>query len=173
MPKEIKTIADLQLDLSNVRKHNSSNVEMIEMSLHEVGAARSIVVDEDGVILAGNATVEAAANVGIEEIQVVDVDGGTIVAVRRKGLTEAQKKRLALFDNRSAELAQWDIEALAIFLEQDKEALEGLWHEEELRELLADNPFGAKQPEYDESAADGVSLCVCHACGNEHSRKGE
>src|SRR3712207_7680692 len=38
--------------------HSDRNVELIVDSLHEVGAARSVVIDEGGVVLAGNATVE-------------------------------------------------------------------------------------------------------------------
>lgn len=100
------TIADLKQDPANARKHNPRNVGMIENALNEVGAARSIVIDEDGRILAGNATVEAAAQAGIERVQVVDADGETLIAVRRSGLTEEQKRRLALFDNRAAELEE-------------------------------------------------------------------
>ena len=86
---------------------------MVADALREVGAARSIVIDENGVILAGNATIEAAAEAGIENLQIIDVDGETIVAVRRSGLTEEQKMRLALYDNRTAELADWDADVLA------------------------------------------------------------
>ena len=79
-------IADLKPDKANRRKHGERNVDMIAQSLREIGAARSIVVDEDGNILAGNATVEAAAKAGIERVQVVDADGQTIIAVRRSNL---------------------------------------------------------------------------------------
>lgn len=139
MLKEIKTISDLTPDPNNARRHTPRNVGMIEAALHEVGAARSIVVDEDGVILAGNATVEAAGNAGIGKVQVVDSDGETIIAVRRSGLTSEQKRKLALFDNRAAELAEWNIEALAKVLSEEGagEIVEGLWTEDELSGLLA------------------------------------
>jgi DNA modification methylase len=110
---QIKTIADLTPDPQNARRHNPRNVGMLERSLNEVGAARSIVIDEDGVILAGNATIEAAAQAGIERVQVVEADGDTIIAVRRTGLTAEQKTKLALYDNRVAELAEWEPGVLA------------------------------------------------------------
>lgn len=113
MSKQITSLTDLQPDLRNARSHNPRNVGMIERALQEVGAARSIVVDEEGVVLAGNATIEAAAAAGIERVQVVDADGQTLVAVRRSGLTPEQKHHLALYDNRAAELATWDSDALA------------------------------------------------------------
>ncbi|MBP8974408.1 MAG: DNA modification methylase [Anaerolineae bacterium] len=111
--ESISNIADLKPDSKNARKHNQRNLNMIVDALHEVGAARSIVIDENGVILAGNGVVEAAADAGIERVQVVDADGETIIAVRRTGLTDKQKTRLALLDNRTAELADWDAEAIA------------------------------------------------------------
>lgn len=91
---------------------------MIRQSLGEVGAARSIVIDENGVVLAGNGVVEAAADAGIERVQIVDTDGETIVAVRRAGLTPEQKTRLALYDNRAGELSDWEPLELAALLEE-------------------------------------------------------
>ena len=69
------TIADLSPDPANARKHSPRNVGMIEDALHEVGAARSIVIDENNMVLAGNATIEAAASAGIEKVLVVETDG--------------------------------------------------------------------------------------------------
>ncbi len=108
----IKTIADLKPDPKNARKHTERNIGMLEKSLEQYGAARSIVVDEHGQIIAGHGVVEAAANVGIEKVKVVEADGNEIVAVRRSGLTEKQKAKLAIADNRVAELAVWDVDAL-------------------------------------------------------------
>lgn len=128
-------IGSLKPDPKNARRHTPRNVGMIVSALHEVGAARSIVIDEDDVILAGNATVEAAAQAGIERLKVVEADGNTIVAVRRRGLTPEQKARLALFDNRSAELAEWDADVLAALNEELD--LSGLWDDGELTRALA------------------------------------
>src|SRR5215218_9675264 len=98
-------IDDLTPDPRNARRHPDRNRTMVEQSLREVGAARSIVVDEDGTILAGNATVAAAAQVGIERVRIIESDGTELVAVRRTGLTPEQKTRLALYDNRASDLA--------------------------------------------------------------------
>lgn len=131
----IMNLSGLKPDPRNARKHNPRNVGMIERALGEVGAARSIVIDENGVVLAGNATVEAAAAAGIERVQVVDADGETIVAVRRAGLTQEQKTKLALYDNRTAELAEWDSETLAGIA--DEIDLANVFTNEELQDLLA------------------------------------
>lgn len=136
MSKNIKTISDLTPDPQNPRKRTERSSGMLSRSLQEVGAARSIVIDENGQILAGNGTVEAAAEVGIENVKVVDVDGNTIVAVRRSGLTEEQKVKLALYDNRTADLATWDAE---ILLEIDREIdLSGFFTDIELNDLSVD-----------------------------------
>lgn len=168
---DIQSIADLKPDPKNARTHGPRNVGMIVDSLHEVGAARSIVIDEAGNILAGNGTIEAAAEAGIERVQVVDADGETIVAVRRSGLTPAQKKRLALYDNRTAELAGWDAAVLA-GLAQEGVEIGDLWSDDELTALLA----GAmEQPAPPESFAEyGEDIEIeyhCPKCGYEWSGK--
>lgn len=102
------TLKDLRQDPQNARKHNPRNIGMIESSLRQVGAARSGVIDENGVILAGNGTYEALVNAGINKIKIVEADGEEWVVVRRKGLTEEQKRILAVSDNRAGDLAEWD-----------------------------------------------------------------
>jgi len=152
------TLADLTPDPANARKHAPRNVGTIVSALHEVGAARSIVIDEDGVILAGNATVEAAAEAGITRVQVVEADGQTIVAVRRRGLTPEQKARLALFDNRAAELADgWDVGVLTQ-MQADGVSLEGLWHPDELAKLLGSEPKDGKTDPEDVPAERPTSI---------------
>lgn len=131
------TLAELIADPDNLRKHNPRNVGMIEEGLREVGAARSIVVDENGVVLAGNGVVEAAASAGITRVRYVDADGEEIIAVRRRNLTDEQKKRLAIYDNRTSELSEWDAVSLRELQESDPDLLEGLWYDEELERDLA------------------------------------
>src|SRR5687768_9857621 len=109
---QVGHIKDLIPDPANRRKHNPRNLGMVVDALHQVGAARSIVIDEDDVILAGNGVTEAAAEAGITRVRVIEADGQELIAVRRRGLTEAQKRALAIFDNRTAELAEWDAEQL-------------------------------------------------------------
>ena len=110
-------ISELIPDAKNARAHNPRNVGMIVNALHEVGAARSIVIDEDGNILAGNATIEAAAEAGIENVEIIEADGETIIAVRRTGLTDEQKTRLKYFDNQTAAIADWDPDVILADLE--------------------------------------------------------
>src|SRR4249920_637391 len=106
-------IADLIPDPANRRTHDARNLGMVTDALKHVGAARSIVIDEDNVILAGNGVSAAAAQAGITTVRVVDATGDELVAVRRSGLTVEQKRALAIYDNRTAELAAWNFEQLA------------------------------------------------------------
>jgi hypothetical protein len=69
--KESLRIADLVVDPNNRRTHNPRNVEMIVAALKDVGAARSIVIDEDDVVLAGNGVTAAAAAAGITKVRVI------------------------------------------------------------------------------------------------------
>jgi hypothetical protein len=86
---------------------------MVVEALQQVGAARSIVIDENNVILAGNGVTEAAATAGISKVRIIDAAGDELIAVRRSGLTAEQKRALAMYDNRTAELATWNTEQLA------------------------------------------------------------
>ena len=134
MPKTIDHIGELTPDPKNARAHTPRNLGTIVDSLHEVGAARSIVIDEDGVILAGNATVEAAGEAGIEKVRVIDASGDEIIAVRRTGLSPEQKIRLALADNRAAEFATWNPDVLKELAEEGH--LDRMWSENEQELLL-------------------------------------
>ena len=151
----IQTIEDLTPDPRNARRHTPRNIGVIERSLNEVGAARSIVIDEDGVILAGNATTEAAQQAGITRVRVIEADGNELIAVQRRGLTPEQKVKLALADNRAAELAEWEPDVLAeIAAEMD---VSGLFRPDELAELamLAEPEAGAGGDEFDTTPDEG------------------
>jgi DNA modification methylase len=111
--------SDLSLDAlvpdpANRRAHGERNLAMVVEALKTVGAARSIVIDEDNVILAGNGVSEAAALAGLVGVRVIETEGDELIAVRRRGLTAEQKRALAMYDNRTAELAEWKWEQLAL-----------------------------------------------------------
>lgn len=139
-------LADLKPDSRNRRKHTPRNLAMLGDALRDVGAARSIVIDEAGEILAGNGVVQAATAAGYSRVQVVDADGDAIVAVRRSGLTTEQKRSLALYDNRVAELAEWDWQQLA----DDRDAglpLSPYWTNDELADEFATAKKGHTDPD--------------------------
>lgn len=105
-------VKDLLTDPRQTRRHTPRNLGMIGDALQEVGAARSIVIDEDNTILAGHGTVEAAGERGLTAVRVVEADGHELIAVRRRNLTPEQKAKLAIYDNRASDLAEFDLSAL-------------------------------------------------------------
>ena len=106
--RPLATLKDLKPDPRNARTRTDRSASLIQESLQRFGAARSIVIDEDGRILAGNGTVEGAKAAGISKVRIIETEGDEIVAVRRTGLTEEQKIGLALADNRTSDLSEWD-----------------------------------------------------------------
>ena len=155
-------LSDLQLDPRNARRRTERSASRIARSLERFGAGRSILIDEDGRVLCGNGTVEAAAQVGIERVQVIETDGQTLIAVRRRGLSEAEKVELAVADNRTAELSEWDTGVLA---ELATEVDLGDWFRpEELNELLE----GLGEVDADEvPPIPSPKLITCPSCGHE------
>src|SRR5438309_620174 len=98
-------VTDLKQDPRNARLHSPRTIGAIADSIHAAGISRGIVIDEDNVILAGNGTVEAAMEAlgSGAKVIVIEQDPDALTVVRRTGLSEAQKVRLAIDDNRAAE----------------------------------------------------------------------
>jgi ParB-like chromosome segregation protein Spo0J len=96
------SIAELACDPANVRAHDAKNLDAIKGSLQRFGQQKPIVVDEKGIVVAGNGTLTAARALGWDSINVVQTD-----------LAGAEAVAYAIADNRTAELAEWDDEALA------------------------------------------------------------
>jgi hypothetical protein len=115
---------------------------MLEDSLRKLGAGRSVLVDREGRVIAGNKTVETARKLGLKEIAVVETEGETLVAVRRRDLDLLSDKKaveLAVADNRVSEIdLDWNPEALAA-LEID---LSQFWDEHELAALMTGPDLG-------------------------------
>lgn len=168
------TIADLVQMQHNPRRHTSRGIGVIVDSLHQVGAARSIVTDENNVILAGNGTAEAAAQAGIERTLVVETDGETLVVVKRSGLTEEQKVKLAVADNRATDLSTFDPAEIAALAEQGLD-MSGMFNDWELQELLSkagSEMIAAALPqEFKEFDEDIETEYCCPKCGYQWSGK--
>lgn len=98
--REIR-LDDLYLDPNNARLHDDRNIQAIKGSLKKFGQQKNIVVNKDGMILAGNGTYAAAKLLGWETLtcNVTTLEGFTAMAY-------------ALADNRTAELATWDLVVL-------------------------------------------------------------
>ena len=81
-----KKIGDLVPDDRNANKGTERGQQMIENSLRTFGAGRSILLDKNGKIIAGNKTVENAGAIGLEDVLVVQTNGNRLVAVQRMDL---------------------------------------------------------------------------------------
>lgn len=104
MKLEKMAVADLVLDPSNARKHDSANLKAIAGSLTQFGQRKPIVISQDNTVVAGNGTLTAARSLGWQTIEAVRIP---------EDWTANEIKAFALADNRTAELAEWDSEIMA------------------------------------------------------------
>jgi hypothetical protein len=108
-------LSDLKQDSKNANKGTPRGRKVLASSLEQYGAGRSVLIDRDGNLIAGNKTAQQAANAGIEDVIVVQTDGTQLVAVQRTDLSMDDPKALglAVADNRSSEVGlQWDADVL-------------------------------------------------------------
>lgn len=87
---------------ANNPRNNDKAVDAVAASIREFGFKIPIVVDSDGVIVAGHTRLKAAQKLGLKTVPVVIADD----------LTEEQARAFRLADNKTAELAEWDFEKL-------------------------------------------------------------
>jgi len=127
---ELRSIDQIKPYDRNPRK-NDAAVEHVARSIQQYGFRQPIVVDKEGVIVVGHTRLKAAVSLGMTEVPVH-------VAAE---LTPEQAKAYRLADNRSAELAEWDLQLLPVELGELKDlgldlSLLG-WNPDELAEIMA------------------------------------
>src|SRR5271170_2634220 len=151
----IVPIAQLVLDENNANKGTKRGRKLLEQSLGKYGAGRSVLVDRNNRVIAGNKTIEAARAAGMKSIAMIETDGSSLVAVQRGDLDLKKDKKareLAIADNRVSEVdLEWNPEVLAS-LDVD---LAQFWNENELKTLLKDfrsNELTAPEPKIDQAA---------------------
>lgn len=114
-------LSDLIPDDKNFNKGTEYGQHLIEKSLRENGAGRSILLDKNNRIIAGNKTTENAANIDMDDVIIVETDGTKLVAVKRTDidLDSEQGRRMALADNAtSAANLEWDEDQLRAMQEK-------------------------------------------------------
>lgn len=112
--KEAK-ISDLVFDDKNFNKHTEYGMSLIEKSIRNNGAGRSILIDKNNRIIAGNGVTEIAGQIGLDDVQIVETDGTKIIAVKRTDidLDSKQGREMALADNATASVdLAWDEEQI-------------------------------------------------------------
>ena len=130
----------------NNKIHNEDQIKKLARSIKELGFRAPILVDENRVILAGHGRLEGAKRAKLKEVPVIQYTD----------LTEEQKKKYRLLDNRLGDLAEYDYENLKEELKElddkwltdmFKEFDLGLDEEQEWNEETEDDA-----PEVDEEA---------------------
>ena len=97
-----KKLAEIRPYENNPRIIDDAVDDVVE-SIRQCSYIAPIIVDEDGVILAGHTRYKALQKLGYKECDVVEV----------ADLTEEQKKKYRLYDNKTAEFASWDQKKLS------------------------------------------------------------
>jgi DNA modification methylase len=97
------SVRKLRPNKRNARTHPQKQIRQIENSYRRFGWTNPIIIDENNAILAGHGRYQAALQLGLSEVPVI------VVA----GLSDAEKRALALADNKIAANAGWDRQLLA------------------------------------------------------------
>ena len=116
--KQIK-LTDLKPDTSNANRGTERGLRVLDDSLAKVGLGRSIVVDKNLNVVAGNKTLERAVDQGFEDAEIIPTQGDKLIVVLREDFDlyaddpNNSARQYAYYDNRSSELdLQWDVEQL-------------------------------------------------------------
>lgn len=95
----------------NNPRDNSKAIDAVAASIKEFGFKVPIVIDKDGIIVAGHTRYEASKKLGLEKVPCIVADD----------LTDEQVKAFRLADNKTAELADWDYNILELELDDIEE----------------------------------------------------
>jgi hypothetical protein len=136
--EKVLNIEELQQDDKNFNAGTEEGQRMMEKSFSELGAGRSILIDKNGKIIAGNKSQQAAIAAGIKKVRVIETMGDELVAVKRTDvdIDSVEGRKLALADNATQVVnLAWD----EVQLEEVRDSLEGF------------NPsdFGVDLPDFD------------------------
>lgn len=108
MKLEVVKLSDLKPLENNVRKHNDKQIDELIKSVEQFGQTRAMVIDEDNNILIGNGLYFALVKMNKTEVQ----------CYRKTGLSEIEKKKLILSDNRIYGLGTDDYEGINNYIQE-------------------------------------------------------
>ena len=111
---EFMQLKDLKQDKRNYRKHNDRNISLIRKSVDDCGLGRSIVIDNENEIIAGNGLVSAISK--NTPIKVIESTGKELIVVKRTDLStkDEKRKKLAVMDNSASDSSEFDLELLKL-----------------------------------------------------------
>ena len=131
-----KNVAELIPYVRNSRTHDKDQVSQIVASIKEFGFTNPVLIDDEGLIIAGHGRVQAAQKLNLKTVPTICLDY----------LTEAQKKAYVIADNRLALNAGWDFDMLKVELNDlnDLEFDVSLlgFDDKEINDILADPTEG-------------------------------
>lgn len=102
MKTEQVNVDDVTAFEGNPRVHPENQIEALQRNIELYGQIRPIVIDENNTILAGHSVVEAVRKLG----------WSSVTALRVEGLSDKEKKKLVITDNRVADLGHNDFDIL-------------------------------------------------------------
>ena len=131
-----KNVAELIPYARNSRTHDKDQVSQIVASIKEFGFTNPVLIDDEGLIIAGHGRVQAAQKLNLKTVPTICLDY----------LTEAQKKAYVIADNRLALNAGWDFDMLKVELNDLNDldfdvSLLG-FDDKEINDILADPTEG-------------------------------
>lgn len=121
MSDKVIDIEELKQDQHNFNKGTEEGEALMDKSLTELGAGRSILIDKYGNIIAGNKTQKAAIKAGIKRVRVIETTGDELVAVKRTDVDIDSElgRKLAYADNVTQQVnLAWDETELALVSDQ-------------------------------------------------------
>lgn len=104
-------ISELTPDDKNANKGTDYGKELMDNSFKKFGAGRSILIDKNNRIIAGNKSTQQCAEIGINDVIIIETDGKSIVAVKRTDidLDSKEGRELAIADNATQKAnLEWD-----------------------------------------------------------------
>lgn len=157
---EMRPLDQLVPYARNSRTHTDEQVAQVAAAMREWGWTNPVLVDEDDTILAGHCRIMAGRMLGLS----------TVPVMVARGWSEAQKRAYVIADNKLAENAGWDAEALRLELHdlagQDFRLELTGFGEDDLALAMFDPDFQPSNLE-DQSRLDEKKKVACPECGHE------
>lgn len=168
----VENLEKLETSKKNPNRGTERGAYVIRRSLEQTGAGRSLVVDKDGRTVAGNQTLEALADLGFDEVIIVETDGTRPVAVKRTDWDlsdEDPENRATLYsyyDNRASEVGfELDVDQITEDIERGVDLSE-MYRDKELEKILAEATALALD---EEEEVGEVESYTCPKCGFKFS----
>lgn len=124
----------------NNKIHTEEQVKKIAKSIKELWFRAPILIDENNIILAGHGRLAAAKKLKLKEVPVIQYTD----------LTEEQKKKYRLLDNRLSDLSEYDLENLKFELQE--------LNDEWMNDLFSEFDLKLEEEEWNEEIEDEAPL---------------